>query len=318
MPDEFLNRRHAEDRIPDEVLNALVNETVGSSVATSEQIVREYANEVYQVRTTTGDRLIVRIQQHGVVGFETEAWAMARCRESGIPVPHVHGITRTGPEQRRKDVMVLDQARGKSLAEWLPVLDFDQRAHVFQQVGAALRRIHGITLDDFGPLRSRGAGAGREWRDYVDQVVTDRRNDMPDLVRAGLDESEASALLEIVTTLSTYPCAQPVLCHGDLADEHIFIDEDLNVTGIIDFGMAQGGPGVLDIAVLLMFHPDVELAWLADGYGAGVADDARTRTMIVAHQANIGMSYLAHNTREGNHDSTEIALLGLRGLLDRR
>lgn len=39
-----------------------------------------------------------------------------------------------------------------------------------------------------------------------------------------------------------FPCRQPVLNHGDYLPGHIFVDEALRITGVIDFGMYEGSP----------------------------------------------------------------------------
>ena len=42
----------------------------------------------------------------------------------------------------------------------------------------------------------------------------------------------------------------PVLCHGDISAEHLFVDADLAVTGLIDWGMWSGGTTADELAAL--------------------------------------------------------------------
>ena len=86
------------------------------------------------------------------------------------------------------------------------------------------------------------------------------------------------------------------------------------VTGVIDFGMWRGGPCELDFAVLSMYHPDVSLAWLGAGYGAGPFDKSFYRR-VLSERIAVGIGFLAHDLRLGNADYLELALLGLRGSL---
>jgi len=110
-------------------------------------------------------------------------------------------------------------------------------------------------------------------------------------------------------------CPQPVLCHGDLAAEHLFVDDQLQLTGVIDFGQFRGGPPALDFAVLLMYHPQIELAWLQHGYQPGVALDEAFMRQLLVQQACVQMRYLAFDFQEGDPDACAAALQGLHTTL---
>ena len=44
----------------------------------------------------------------------------------------------------------------------------------------------------------------------------------------------------------------PVLCHGDVSPVHVFVDPEMQVVGLIDWGMWHGGPAVSELAGLAM------------------------------------------------------------------
>lgn len=125
---------------------------------------------------------------------------------------------------------------------------------------------------------------------------------MPVLREAGLTEA-----VRAVLTMSAPP---PVLCHGDLGMDHVFVNDDLNVTGVIDFRMWRGGPPELGAAVLMMYHPDVPPAWLGPEY-----DNAKARRRVISERLAVGIGFLAHDLRVGSADYLELALAGLRGSL---
>lgn len=107
-----------------------------------------------------------------------------------------------------------------------------------------------------------------------------------------------------------------MLCHGDLSADHIFFDDAGERASIIDFDMVSGAPGILDLAIILVFHPELDPGCLWSGYtGHDVVPSAVT-TQIFAHQANTGLSYLALNERSDDTDSREVALTGLRAILE--
>ena len=62
-----------------------------------------------------------------------------------------------------------------------------------------------------------------------------------------------------------FGCDQPVLCHGDYLPEHVFVDADLNVTGVIDFGLYQGEHPIFDLAVMAMGGHGAHLRHIRDG-----------------------------------------------------
>jgi aminoglycoside phosphotransferase (APT) family kinase protein len=310
VTDSFLRQRHATYTMSEQVLRELVADTAGRTASAFEPVVRGYANEVYRVRLVDGAKVIVRIQRYGGVDLAHEAWAMSRCLAVGVPVPHVYGVKPISTGGSPCVAMVMQQVAGRPLAEVMPELTEAQRRRVFSTVGSALRTMHSIAVDGYGRLGSKDTSAS--WTDHTHKLIAERRRDIPLLVQAGLTDTEAAGLIAMIESLSDFAPAQPLLCHGDLSTEHIFVDDALDLTAIIDFGMCRGGPGTLDVAILLMFHPEVELAWLAEGYGDDLRPSLPLRREILAHQVNIGMSYLAHDMREGNGDSTDIAQHVLR------
>jgi Ser/Thr protein kinase RdoA (MazF antagonist) len=316
MGNNFLNQRHASYHTAEAVLRFLVKEETGQNIRHFEPITSGYANEVYRVDTDNNDSLIIRIGRFGTTNFPTEAWAMQQAREAEVPVPKVHSITQINiDENQLLDVMLIQQVLGRSIESVQEHLTTKELSHIYEQVGKVLSRLHQVRVAGFGALQPNGRGSFSDWYAFVQFTLEQRVSDIPYIVQAGLLESEAYTLLEITRELQLSSDTQPVLCHGDLSNEHIFVDDDLTVTGIIDFGQCQGGPPAIDTAVLLMFHPEIDLAWLKRGYYNKVHSDTLYRRQILLHQANIQMSYLAHDIREGNTDSRDIVLQSMRNLI---
>lgn len=307
------------DAVSLETLTALVTQVTGRAVTALEPLTQGEATAAYHVTNQEGDDLIVRVQKHGVTGFAEEAWAMQCCREAGLPVPEVYGVGQLGPDTSR-DVMVMAAARGRSLGEIMGSLDRAELARVFADVGSALRKLHGIPVGHFGWLREAESGntdeASTNWTAFARALLAAREEDAPALEQAGLTQTEVEGLLAIVSRLQDLPYTRPVLCHGDLGADHLFVDDDLNLVGIIDFGLAQGGSPALDVGVLQMFHPEVELAWLAEGYGSTPLSGEGFGREVLMHQVNVGTMHLAESMRRGNESFKDIAVFGLRSWLE--
>ncbi len=315
MTNEFMHQRHATYATPAQVISDLIKDATGQEVYEHEQIVSGYANEVHCVRTRQGKEFIVRIRQHGELSFGEEAWAMARCRDAGAPVPEVYLVTTITVADQPREIMVLQQVPGRALSEIEVTLTQPERQHIFAQVGAALSAIHSVHADGFYRMHADGSWDFPDWDSFVHAMLRDRAADVPVLVQVGLSEAEVGELLQLLSTMHSHTCIQPVLCHGDLAMEHLFFDDHLNLTGIIDFGQAQGGSPVLDFAMFLMYHPEVDLASLQHGYQNKALFDETFMLQLLAQQAQVEVSYLGHDLREGNTDSTALALQGVRRTL---
>ena len=63
----------------------------------------------------------------------------------------------------------------------------------------------------------------------------------------------------------------PVVIHGDLQLDHVFVDGD-QVTGVLDWSEAGRGDAMYDLAILTLGHPE-HLGDVSAGYGDGVDRD---------------------------------------------
>jgi len=68
--------------------------------------------------------------------------------------------------------------------------------------------------------------------------------------------------------LESFAVRKPVLLHYDLTPDHIFVDSDDSITGVIDWGAVQSGDPVRDL-VRWSYWDNYEctLDWLASIYG---------------------------------------------------
>ncbi|MGH2461267.1 MAG: phosphotransferase family protein [Chloroflexota bacterium] len=315
MAREFLHRLHASYSIPTGVIADVVKNVTGQDVTSHQRIVQGYANEVYRVGTRQGSQFIVRIQRHAAVGFVEEAWAMTRCRAAGAPVPEVDGVTTVDVDGQSHEIMILEPVAGRALSDVVMELTPRERELIFTQVGTVISTIHGIEVDGFGRLRPGGHWESPNRESYTQAILHQRSRDVPALIQAGLHETEVDSLLELLARLPTVAWSQPVLCHADLTMSHLFVDDQLNLTGVIDFGQWRGGPPALDFAVLRMYHPEVDLAWLKRGYQNQAIFDDTFPLQILIHQANMTIGYLGYDIPRGNTDYLSDALFGLRAIL---
>jgi aminoglycoside phosphotransferase (APT) family kinase protein len=318
MSGDLLHRRHAAYRTPHDVLFATVKAATGQDAVRYEQIVSGYDNEVYQVTTEATTAYIVRIQQHGGTSFQTEAWAMSRCRAVGVPVPEIYLISSIRVANQDKAVMVQQRLPGQALRDILPQLTRSEAAQVWSEAGALLARIHTILVDGFG-FAAPDAPGRWEWATWADLIQSARRSQAAttaQLRQWGFAEHDLGSIGSILDIYERdFSTVQPVLCHGDFIPKHLFVDAALRLTGIIDFGDVQGGSPIHDLAYLHMWRPEIDLSWLRAGYGHAALVDDRFEQRLVLHMVCVQLRYLEYFLRAGSQDDAASFAARLRGTL---
>jgi Ser/Thr protein kinase RdoA (MazF antagonist) len=317
MSDAFLQERIASYKTSKQDLASIIKTVMNDDIAELLPVKQGYANEVYSVKTKKGQDVIIRIQQQGVTGFEQEAWAMSHARSLGVPVPEVYDVRQFEIAGKPHDVMVMQKVDGRPVSE-ISKLKPSQLQKICEQLGLALTKLQGSTVNGFGFLKENQKWEFDNWQDYVASNLQWRESDAPYLVKAGLFEKEVSQLLDIVSEMKSQNNQKPILCHGDIGFEHLFVNDDLELVSLIDWGMCQGGSYALDVAVFLMYNPYIELSWIVQDYSSLRVSEAAFKREMLIWQVNTAMSFLGHGMREGNEDYKDIAVQGLRSMIEKR
>lgn len=315
MPTDFIHQRHAAYQTPPSLIFDLIQKATGDEPTNLEKLVHGYDNEVYAVGTRQGRDYMVRIQQHGDTGFAEEQWAIEHCRAVGVPAPEIVYVGALTIGDQRKQVMVQRRVPGRPLAEVYATLKPADLAHVFRQVGAMLSEMHSIPVGGFYKLNPGDVWDFPDWESIDQANRRDRTAERPQLLAAGLHEAEIDALFAI--TLDQPPPAerQPVLCHGDLGFDHIFVDTNLTLSGVIDFGQFQGGLPIVDFARLSLDCSPAELVWVQEGYAnkAFLADNFDQR--LRRERLNFLAGYLAHCVRIVDYEEVAVVVATIRDML---
>ncbi len=287
---EFLAKRHANQGLPRLALVDLVARATGAGadVVDVQRIVRGDENEVHRVELAGGSTVYVRIREPGESGLGAEAEAMDLARRAGVPVPEVLTVEAI---HDGRDAMVMAAASGRQLSELLPSLNDESRTAAMRDVGRVLAVLHTVPMP--GLWRPNEAGV---WPDPEElRRGSNARHQTPerraDLVAVGLTEGEADQAMDLFDT-SPVP-THPLLCHGDVSPEHFFVDDDLHVTGVIDWGLWKGDSAVSDLADAAMRHEPRDLDAIVDGHGnvsrEAIALDLVTRAVaLIGWQLSVG------------------------------
>jgi aminoglycoside phosphotransferase (APT) family kinase protein len=280
-------------------LTAIIRKTLNDDIAEFLPVKQGLENEVYNLKTKRGKNVFIRIKQKDTTGFKQEAWAMQKANSLGVPVPHVYAVENFEIANELKEVLVVQKAEGTSLAE--VKLEPPQLQQVCKNLGRVISKLHSESMTGFGFLEAENTWQFESWESFVAGTLQEREGDAPFVVQAGLSENEVSSLLQLISEMKVQEPQKSVLCHSDISFSHLFVDEDLNITALIDWGMCRGDVRALDIAGLLTYHPELELSWMLQGYAPEISEKD-FRQEILVQQANALVAMMAYAVREGYQD----------------
>jgi aminoglycoside phosphotransferase (APT) family kinase protein len=301
-PSDFLARLHAGFALPPTTVADLAVRAAGGRVAEARRIVAGYDNEVYRVRLEGGRVVFVRVARLGESDFAGEVWAMDQACAAGVPVPDVLLLDTVADGNAGLPAMVVTEVPGRPLLTVLPELPDARRRTALTEVGRVLAVLHSVrTPGVWRPDGGRWPDPGHQRRLFV----ADRRAERPQLLAAGLTADEADRTYALVGRSPATPApARPVLCHGDLSPDHVFVGADLRVSGLIDWGMWHGGSAVGELANLWRGYDADDFSALLAGHGGGSLTDPPFRAALALALVNQLVGSIAHHVRIG--DTAEV------------
>jgi len=171
-----------------------------------------------------------------------------------------------------RDYVLMEMLPGTPLSEahWLGSA---QRARALEQVGGYLRQLHALTATEILGVAAYGylgehhpipaqpswqSAFSTMWNRLLDDVVTSG------VYRHG----EAQVMRDLLEThLPSFAhTVAPCLLHMDIWDQNILVDDEGNVTGLVDFDRALWGDPEIEYAVLDYCAISEPAFW--SGYGA--------------------------------------------------
>lgn len=312
---DFLAAMHAQFEAPRSVVIELAEQASHQGVDHLERLTLGDENEVYRAALSNGTVVYVRIRRPGEGAFAPEVWAMQQAEAAGVPVPRLLGVEELSSDAGPRSAMVIAESPGRQLEKLLPNMSDQQRRRVMANVGRALALIHTVST----PGVDRPGADGR-WPDPQrarEDYIAERRSQCSHLTSAGLSAAEAEVVKEqIGTSPDTPPVNHPVLCHGDLHGGHVFVDHDLEVSGVIDWGLWHGGSAVGELATMATAYEAIDLDAMFEGYGIGVQDQDLGRRLALS-VINQAVGHIAWHQSIGNASGTAHYVAAIRTALDK-
>ena len=207
---------------------------------------------VYEAQLPAGAVIFKAIDPDGrdPDGIGLEAWMCEQVRVLGVPAPQVLTVD-TSHSLLPASYFIMEKARGQPLNSLPPA----QQPALLRQVGAYLRQIHSMRVEQFGWLDEQHyrqyrtvQGSDPTWRAAILKHIP---ASLAYFEATNAVEPSAMRAIERVLELAE-PMLQRVtdgrLLHGDLGGLHVWVDPERSaVTSFVDFGERSVGDPIWDI-----------------------------------------------------------------------
>ncbi len=254
------------ERLSHALVRALAERALGTPVTRVADDTLGGSNAVFFLELRGGDRCVLRVSPRDQADLVAqEAWALGAAGRVGVPTPAVL-VADTSLRHLDRPYLLLRRLPG--VPAFRAPLTPEGRADVLAQLGRIMARLHGLSLERFGPLRGGAgayAGAAVSWWDHIRAEGARRLARLPGtalpppLARCVARHLDAAAAWRVPD--------RAALVHGDFQLKNVLV-EGARVTGILDFENLLAGDPLLDFAPLRYWSRDPArtMAALRRGY----------------------------------------------------
>lgn len=260
-----------------EIVRSCVEASIGR-VQSIHRLSGGVMNAAFEVATTSGPPVIVRVAMRGRPHFKAEYEALHALADCDVPVPRVLSLDHIGRDDT-VSVIALSKLPGGAMGALEHIHDGTTDATIVE-LGHLLARVHAATLDE----------AGDEHAGWLDGQLGDMRWMHEGAALAGIDQALVRTAAELVRS-TPRPCGRRALIHNDFKSGNILIDAG-RVSGIIDFEFSSRDDPARDIAFWTFWHGDRAGALLRAGYEASDIAAGDLDVRVALYRLEIGLSYL--------------------------
>ncbi len=252
-------------------LNEIVQKALGTNIEQVTRINKGQSNEVYFIDLKDGSFVLRIAKGFDYDIFAIERWAMQEVSRRGVPVA---AIVTQGSVVDRNEVIyyqVQEKLTGEPMDSLLAQGKFGcaRSERLTEQAGELLAAIHSVPTFGWGRITRPNHGTYESFEKRMLALQQDwEKLDKALAQFNSLGVPRFEEVWQGLRYLESFAVRQPVLLHYDLTPDHIFVDNDDRITGVIDWGAVQSGDPVRDLVRWNYWdNYECSIDWLASTYG---------------------------------------------------
>lgn len=253
------------------LLNEIVQKAMGAPIEQVTRINKGQTNEVYFIDLKDGSFVLRIAKGFDYDIFAIERWAMQEVSHHGVPVA---AILAQGSVIERDEVIsyqVQEKLTGEPMDSLLAQgkIGRDQSERLTEQAGKLLAAIHSVSTFGWGRITKPPYGIHGSFEQWMLALQEDEEKLDKALAQFNtLGVPRFEEMWQALRHLESFAVRTPVLLHYDLTPDHIFVDSDERITGVIDWGAVHSGDPVRDLVRWNYWDTsECSIDWLASTYG---------------------------------------------------
>jgi aminoglycoside phosphotransferase (APT) family kinase protein len=252
-------------------LNEIVQKAMDTNIERLTRINRGQSNEVYLIDLKAGSFVLRIAKGWDYEVFAIERWAMQEVSRRGVPVA---ALVAQGSLVEMNEV-IFYQVQEKLAGEPMDTLltqgkvGRDRSERLTEQAGKLLAAIHSVPTVGWGRITTPHHGSYGSFEERMLALQDDAEKFDTALAQfTTLGVPRFEEVWQGLRYLESFAIRTPVLLHYDLTPDHILIDSDDRITGVIDWGAVQSGDPVRDLVRWNYWDSyTFSIDWLASTYG---------------------------------------------------
>lgn len=262
---DFVTKSQANYNIPEEILYTFIEKNLNLHPVSRHKLIQGYANEVYKINTKEERSIIVRIGRQGEGNYLSESWAIGEAKKVGVPVADILFVGTIQESGKDYPIMIQTFIEGEPLIDFLQSANKEDLRKAYSDLGRLMYKLHSVGLPGFSTRLNTGQWACSSWGEMISKNIERRQAEEDLFLGAGFTKKEFGLMVSMLLRYKELP-DKSVLCHGDLGPDHIFINKEFKVVGLIDFGMFQGNSPVVDFFYIFINDGMEFVEWMKEGY----------------------------------------------------
>ena len=252
-------------------LSEIVQKAMGTNIEQITRINKGQSNEVYFIDLKDGSFILRIAKGFDYDIFAIERWAMQEVSQRGVPVAD---IVTQGSLVERDEVIyyhIQEKLTGEPMDSLLAQgkVGRDRSKRLTEQAGELLAAIHSVSPFGWGRITKPQHGtyaSFEKWMLALEEGSEKFDKALAQFTSLGVPRFED--VWQKLRYLESFAIDKPVLLHYDLTPDHIFVDSDDRITGVIDWGAVHSGDPVRDLVRWNYWDTyEFSIDWLASTYG---------------------------------------------------